>query len=84
METILSQGKNFPVSLALGLIQIYQRTLSIMLRAVFGNSCRFYPSCSDYARGSIAKFGLWKGIWYGVLRICKCHPFHPGGYDPVK
>lgn len=47
-------------------------------------SCRFYPTCSEYAYESIKKHGALKGSWYSVTRISKCHPFHPGGFDPVK
>lgn len=45
--------------------------------------CRFTPTCSEYMRQAIVKYGVIKGIWLGVKRICKCHPFHPGGYDPL-
>ena len=45
--------------------------------------CRFTPTCSEYMRQAIVKYGFIKGIWLGVKRICKCHPFHPGGYDPL-
>lgn len=46
-------------------------------------TCRFYPTCSEYSIGSIQKFGVIKGIIKSVKRILKCHPFHPGGYDPA-
>ncbi len=46
--------------------------------------CRFYPSCSQYAYEAIEKKGSLKGVFYTLIRIFKCHPFHPGGYDPVK
>ncbi|NLI57032.1 MAG: membrane protein insertion efficiency factor YidD [Clostridium sp.] len=46
--------------------------------------CRFYPTCSQYAIDSIDKYGIIKGGFKSVLRIVKCNPFHPGGYDPVK
>ena len=48
-----------------------------------GPACRFYPSCSEYAFEAVKKHGSLKGIVLAVRRILKCHPFHPGGYDPV-
>ncbi len=47
-------------------------------------TCRFYPTCSQYAYEAIMKYGALKGSFLAVKRILKCHPFHPGGYDPVK
>ncbi len=73
-------GIGFWVSRVLiGAIRLYQLTLSRM----FPPSCRFYPSCSEYTAQAIAKYGPLKGGWLGVKRILRCHPFHPGGYDPV-
>ena len=46
--------------------------------------CRFTPTCSEYTRQAIEKYGVLKGLWLGLKRISKCHPFHPGGYDPLK
>jgi len=46
-------------------------------------SCRFYPTCSAYAMEAIEKYGCIKGLGLSIRRICKCHPFHEGGYDPV-
>ena len=66
--------------LAIALIRGYQ----IFLSPLLGASCRFYPSCSQYAIEAIAKYGVFKGGWMTLKRISKCHPFHPGGYDPVK
>lgn len=60
-------------------IKGYQYTLSPLL----GPTCRFYPSCSEYAYQAIQRYGACKGSYLAVKRILKCHPFHPGGYDPV-
>ncbi len=65
--------------LALWLIRLYQRTISRALPP----SCRFTPSCSHYTYEAIAKYGFVKGGWLGARRIARCHPFNPGGYDPV-
>jgi putative membrane protein insertion efficiency factor len=63
------------------LIRIYQETLSPML-SLFGPVCRFEPSCSRYTIEALRKYGLIKGIGKGVARVLRCHPWHPGGYDP--
>jgi len=61
------------------LIKVYQRTLSRALPS----SCRFYPSCSEYGVQALQKHGVFKGGWLTVKRVARCHPFNPGGYDPV-
>jgi len=61
------------------LIHLYQHTLSVF----FGPCCRFTPSCSAYALLSIQSFGMTEGVWLALKRFVKCHPWHPGGYDPV-
>jgi putative membrane protein insertion efficiency factor len=61
------------------LIAAYQRLLSPLLP----RSCRFYPSCSTYAAEAIARHGAARGLTLALRRILRCHPFHPGGYDPV-
>ena len=61
------------------LIKLYQRFLSPML----GSSCRFYPTCSNYALESYQKYGLVSGSMLTIKRLCKCHPFHSGGLDEV-
>lgn len=48
------------------------------------STCRFYPTCSQYSKQAIEKYGVIKGLWLTIKRLAKCHPFHPGGYDPVK
>ena len=65
--------------LVLGLIRIYQLTLS----PLFGSNCRFEPTCSAYATEAIKNFGVLKGGYLSFRRLIKCHPFHEGGYDPV-
>ena len=62
------------------LIKIYQKIIS----PIFGKRCRFYPTCSEYSRQAIEKYGAIKGVYLSVKRILKCHPFHKGGYDPLK
>ena len=51
---------------------------------MFGPKCRFYPTCSAYAIEALQKKGALKGSWLTIKRLAKCHPFHPGGYDPVE
>ncbi len=66
------------VALLVGLIWLYQVTLSPLL----GPACRFEPSCSRYMVGALRKYGLVRGFAKGVGRVCRCHPWNPGGYDP--
>lgn len=61
------------------LVKVYQYAISPML----GNRCRFDPSCSRYAVDALQRHGAFKGSWLAVRRIGRCHPWHPGGYDPV-
>ena len=63
----------------IGLVRLYQATLSPLL----GRSCRFEPSCSSYYIDAVRSHGAWTGSWLGLRRLCRCHPFHAGGYDPV-
>ncbi|MGH2448119.1 MAG: membrane protein insertion efficiency factor YidD [Chloroflexota bacterium] len=65
--------------LVVGLIVLYQCTLS----PLFGNACRYEPSCSEYAKQAVEKYGALRGIWMGIKRIARCQPLHAGGYDPV-
>ncbi len=60
-------------------IRCYQKYISPYLE----KNCRFYPTCSQYTYEAIQKYGCLKGIYLGIKRISKCHPFHPGGYDPL-
>ena len=61
------------------LIHAYKHSLSLLI----GPCCRFTPSCSTYAILSIRRFGVLRGSQYAAKRLIKCHPFHPGGYDPI-
>jgi putative membrane protein insertion efficiency factor len=63
----------------LALIRGYQYAISPLL----GRNCRYLPTCSEYAAEAVTKYGAIKGGWLGVKRVCRCHPWHPGGYDPV-
>jgi hypothetical protein len=60
-------------------LALYKNTLSRGLPA----TCRFYPSCAEYARTAIARYGLARGLRHAVGRVARCHPWHPGGNDPV-
>lgn len=64
----------------LAMIRFYQRFIS----PIKPPTCRFYPSCSSYTFQAIEKYGAIKGVWLGLKRILKCHPFHKGGYDPLS
>ena len=62
----------------IGLVRLYQLLISPLL----GQNCRFEPTCSAYFIQAVKKYGAISGTFRGVARICRCHPFHPGGYDP--
>ncbi|MBO8141054.1 MAG: membrane protein insertion efficiency factor YidD [Firmicutes bacterium] len=61
-------------------IRVYRRAVS----PLFPPRCRFYPSCSAYAEEAITRYGVLRGGWLSLKRLLKCHPWHPGGYDPVR
>lgn len=67
-----------PGRICIGLVRLYQKLLSPLL----GQNCRFHPSCSHYFIQAVQKYGLLRGGWKGIWRICRCHPWHPGGFDP--
>ena len=63
-------------------IKFYKKHISICFEKN-GIKCKYYPTCSEYSKQAIIKYGILKGGFLGLKRILKCHPFHPGGYDPV-
>lgn len=66
--------------LFIALIRAYQ----ILISPILPRSCRFYPTCSEYTLTAIRQYGPTRGIYLGIRRLIRCHPFHPGGYDPVR
>ncbi|MBR3325518.1 MAG: membrane protein insertion efficiency factor YidD [Clostridia bacterium] len=69
--------------LMLLLIKFYQRGISPVISAS-GHHCKYYPSCSEYMKQAIVKYGVFKGFFLGIIRLLKCNPFSKGGYDPLK
>ena len=68
--------------LLVAFLKAYQWAISPLLRLTVGNICRFEPSCSHYALACLREHGALRGSLLSIGRLCKCHPFHPGGYDP--
>ena len=66
-------------SFGIFLIRLYQLFISPLIP----DSCRFHPTCSEYTLQAIQKYGFFKGSWFGIRRLSKCHPLHPGGFDPL-
>lgn len=62
------------------LLRFYKRWISPLLPS----ACRFYPTCSEYMQEAVCKYGAVQGVWLGLRRLARCHPFHQGGYDPVR
>ncbi len=78
LRRIASGLFHLPAWTLIGLVRVYQWTLS----PIIGRQCRFHPTCSVYFIESVRKHGAIRGSFRGLLRICRCNPFHPGGYDP--
>jgi len=64
----------------MSVLRVYQLCISPLLPS----ACRFYPTCSEYMREAVARHGAARGIWMGLRRLLRCHPFHAGGFDPVR
>jgi putative membrane protein insertion efficiency factor len=62
------------------LLRVYKVGVSPWLPS----ACRFHPTCSEYMREAIEQYGAGRGVWMGLRRLAKCHPFHEGGFDPVR
>lgn len=78
---------NFPKVFMIFLISLYQKTLSLdhgplKFLHPYGY-CRFHPTCSEYSRQAVERFGTIKGVWLGLRRLFRCHPWSKGGFDPV-
>jgi len=78
MNRLASLIVGFPGLLLIAAARLYQWTLSPLV----GRHCRFEPTCSNYFILAVRKYGAIRGMWRGLRRIGRCHPFHPGGYDP--
>lgn len=69
-------------ALLIALVRLYQVTFGRLIYASLGKVCRFEPSCSNYALACLKTHGALRGSLLSVVRVCKCQPFHPGGFDP--
>ncbi len=78
MKRALTALQRLPAAMLILAVRAYQ----LLLSPILGGQCRFEPSCSHYFIGAVQKYGALRGAVRGLLRICRCHPFHPGGYDP--
>jgi putative membrane protein insertion efficiency factor len=78
MNGVLRWIIRLPSRVLIGAVRVYQWTLS----PIIGRQCRFQPTCSRYFIGAVEKYGAIRGTWRGLGRICRCHPWNPGGYDP--
>lgn len=79
MRNFREQWQKAIVVLILKLIRFYRYAISPLMAA----NCRFYPSCSCYAQEALERYGIRRGLWLSCKRLLRCHPWNPGGYDPV-
>lgn len=56
----------------------------LLVSPLLPSACRYYPTCSEYMMEAVARYGVPRGVWMGLKRLGRCHPFHEGGYDPVR
>jgi len=78
-DAVADGAAGFPAQILLTLIRVYKLVAS----PYFSGSCRFLPSCADYARDAVLRHGAVRGSWLTVRRVARCHPLCPGGHDPV-
>jgi len=78
-STPVHERPGIGASILIGIVYLYQYTLS----PIFGNACRYMPSCSHYAQDALRMHGAWRGSALAAKRVLRCHPWHEGGYDPV-
>lgn len=76
---VVAVAASVPRTLIIALVRFYQRA-----RSPFPSPCRYHPTCSAYMIDAVTRYGALRGSWLGVKRILRCHPFHAGGYDPVR
>lgn len=76
----MQREMNLPRTITIGLIRTYKLVISPLLPS----ACRFHPTCSEYMKDAIEKHGVLKGVGMGLRRLSRCHPFHQGGFDPVR
>ena len=60
------------------------RLYKLLISPLLPSACRFHPTCSEYMAEAVRQHGLWRGVWMGIKRLTRCHPFHAGGFDPVR
>ncbi|WP_181950128.1 membrane protein insertion efficiency factor YidD [Moorella stamsii] len=65
-------------------IILFIRLYQLFISPILGKNCRFYPTCSQYTLEAIGRYGVFRGSILAVKRLGRCHPWHPGGYDPVR
>lgn len=78
-RALFDAARRLPLRMAVGAVRFYRAYLS----PLFPPTCRYVPTCSEYALTALQRYGLLKGSWMATKRICRCNPWHPGGYDPV-